>query len=473
MLAGENGIITQAVQAKLNTEIGKLDEKIKVYEMRNLENANTILADNKIVQEIYVQDTGRELWIVKDLDSLDYDKRTGSKGKKFDENIKSINNVFELDDVYFIDRTDNTLYYVSKNKLYNLNGKNDVLNFRYNVVEANVDDWEISEKNGFLYLEKYVGNETEVVIPNFYNGKRVKGIGIFNIKRAWNFKVFENASNIEEITISPGIEKLGGNCFFGVNKVEEIEVPETVETIGGSCFYDCSKLMKVNIPKRVSSIGGSTFNGTGNLKEINLDKENQNFIMEDKVLYDKDKKRLIRCLPSCPIENYTISSSVTSMEKNVFINCNNLKKVYVPSSIKSLPDSTFFNCQNLSEVTLEEGITGIGQTSFYQCKSLKNIVLPQSVTSFRYGPFKGASLDKLVIPSSVSSLPNDMVSYCPLTEGLYIETENSEAFSVSRLSLNSVGKNAKVYVKNEEIKNKINETTGFSLDRIIIYSGNE
>lgn len=125
MLAGENGIITQAAQAKLNTEIGELDEKIKVYEMQNLENANTILADNKIVQGIYVQDTGRELWIVKDLESLDYDKRTGSKGKKIDENIKSINNVFELDDVYFIDKTDNSLYYVSKNKLYNLNGKNE------------------------------------------------------------------------------------------------------------------------------------------------------------------------------------------------------------------------------------------------------------------------------------------------------------------------------------------------------------
>ena len=473
MLAGENGIITQAVQAKLNTEIGKLDEKIKVYEMQNLENANTILADNKIVQGIYVQDTGRELWIVKDLDSLDYDKRTGSKGKKFDENIKSINNVFELDDVYFIDRTDNSLYYVSKNKLYNLNGKNDVLNFRYNVVEANVDDWEISEKNGFLYLEKYVGNETEVVIPNFYNGKRVKGIGIFNIGRAWNFNVFGNANNIEKITISPGIEELGKNCFLGVNKVQEIDVPETVEIIGGSCFYDCSNLKKVNIPKRVRSIGGATFNGTSKLTEINLDKENQEFIMEDKVLYDKAKTRLIRCLPSCPIEEYTISSSVTSMEKNVFINCNNLKKVHVPASIIALPDSTFTNCQNLSDVTLEEGITSIGQTSFYHCKSLKRIVLPQSVTSFRYGPFNGASLEKFVVPSGVTNLPGDMVSFCPLTEGLYIETENSEAFSVSRLSLNSVGKNTKVYVKNEEIKNKINETTGFSLDRIIIYSGNE
>ena len=430
MLAGENGIITQAAKAKLNTEIGELDEKIKVYEMQNLENANTILADNKIVQGIYVQDTGRELWIVKDLESLDYDKRTGSKGKKFDENIKNINNVFVLDDVYFIDRTDNSLYYVSKNKLYNLNGKNDVLNFRYNVVEANVDDWEISEKNGDLYLEKYVGNETEVVIPNFYDGRRVKGVGIFNIKRAWNFNVFENASNIEKITISPGVEKLGGNCFLGINKVVEIKVPETVESMGGYCFYGCSKLSKVNIPKRVNDIGGGAFNYTYDLKEIDLHNENQAYILEDKVLYNKAKTRLIRCLPSCPIENYTIINTVTSMDTNAFYSCKNLKKIHIPSSIKSIPRDAFFKCQNLSEVTLEEGITSIGQTSFSGCKSLKRIDLPQSINSFAYAPFDGTSLEKLIIPSSATSFMGHFVAQCPLTEGLYIETENSEAFSV-------------------------------------------
>ena len=471
MLAGENGIITQAAKAKLNTEIGELDEKIKLYEIEDYTNENS--SDNSIFHGVYVQDTGRELLIVKNLDALNYDKKTGSNGKKFDENIKSINNIFDLDDVYFIDRKDNSLYYVSKNKLYNLNGKNDVLNFRYNVVEANVDDWEISEKNGFLYLEKYVGNETEVVIPNFYNGKRVKGIGIFNIGRAWNFNVFENSSNIEKITISPGIEELGKNCFLGVKKIVNITVPETVEIIGGSCFYDCSNLQTVNIPKRVRSIGGGTFNGTSKLTEINLDKDNQDFIMEDKVLYNKAKTRLIRCLPSCPIEDYTISSTVTSMEKNVFINCNNLKKVHVPASIIALPDSTFTNCQNLSNVTLEEGITSIGQTSFYNCKSLKYIIIPSTVTSFRYGPFNGASLEKIVVPSTVTSLPGDMVSYCPLTEGLYIETENSETFTLSATCLSFIGKNAKVYVKNEEIKNKINEVTGFSKDRIIIYSDND
>ena len=470
MLAGENGIITQAAKAKLNTEIGELDEKIKLYEIEDYTNENS--SDNSIFHGVYVQDTGRELLIVKNLDALNYDKKTGSNGKKFDENIKSINNIFDLDDVYFIDKTDNSLYYISKNKLYNYNGKNDVLNFRYNVVEANIDDWEISEKNGFLYLEKYVGNETEVVIPNFYNGKRVKGIGIFNISRAWNFNVFENASNIEKITISPGIEELGKNCFYGVNKVKNIEVPETVELMGKYCFCECSELEKVNIPKRVYSIGELPFIDTKNLKEINLDKENQEYIMEDKVLFNKAKTRLIRCLPSCPIEEYRISSSVTSLDRDAFCYCNNLKKIHIPSSINEVSRSCFNSCQNLVEAILEEGVTAIGQTAFYHCKSLKKVVLPKTINRFAYGPFNGASLEKIVLPSGVTNLPGDMVSYCPLTEGLYIETENSEAFTMSRTCLSFIGNKVKIYVKTEEIKNKINEATGFSTDRIIIYSGN-
>ena len=103
---------------------------------------------------------------------------------------------------------------------------------------------------------------------------------------------------------------------------------------------------------------------------------------------------------------------------------------------------------------------------------MRATALPKTINRFAYGPFNGASLEKIVLPSGVTNLPGDMVSYCPLTEGLYIETENSEAFTMSRTCLSFIGNKVKIYVKTEEIKNKIIEATGFSTDRIIIYSGN-
>ena len=51
MLAGENGIITQAAKAKLNTEIGELDEKIKLYEIEDDTNENS--SDNSIYCRTY------------------------------------------------------------------------------------------------------------------------------------------------------------------------------------------------------------------------------------------------------------------------------------------------------------------------------------------------------------------------------------------------------------------------------------
>ena len=44
------------------------------------------------------------------------------------------------------------------------------------VEPENINDWEWIEKDGYLLLTSYKGNDTKVVIPNYINGKWVKGI---------------------------------------------------------------------------------------------------------------------------------------------------------------------------------------------------------------------------------------------------------------------------------------------------------
>lgn len=89
---------------------------------------------------------------------------------------------------------------------------------------------------------------------------------------------------ITAVLLPAALEKIGNYAFYGA-ELMTIELPTSVTTIGMGAFYG-TKLVSIRVPSAVSSIGYDAFK-INTLSSIEIDSENQNYTVDDNVLYDK------------------------------------------------------------------------------------------------------------------------------------------------------------------------------------------
>ncbi len=132
-------------------------------------------------------------------------------------------------------------------------------------------EYSLLRQNGeYVYEVKSRGSaaDTEIVIPSFYNGKKVTSIGY---KAFSTFDVDDSLKNlppITKITLPNTITSIKSRAFEGCDKVENIIIPDTVTFIGTEAFNCCVKLSSIVIPDGVTSIGDYAFNYCSNLTSI-------------------------------------------------------------------------------------------------------------------------------------------------------------------------------------------------------------
>ena len=102
---------------------------------------------------------------------------------------------------------------------------------------------------------------------------------------------FRDCYNLNNVTISEGIETIGkeafqwcsnavfgtlpssirvisGNAFWDCDRIEKLVIPEGVQTLGDAAFGACSGLQKVTLPNTLISIGERAFESCSNLTTV-------------------------------------------------------------------------------------------------------------------------------------------------------------------------------------------------------------
>ena len=278
-----------------------------------------------------------------------------------------------------------------------------------------IGTWDISKDDGTSKVTATLYSDGRFVISGtgemkdysgsnnspYYNYKEsIKTVEIQNEVTSIGNYAFENCKSLTSIEISSNVTIIGDDAFAYCTNLTSIEIPSSVTSIGSSAFLDCTNLTSIEIPSSVTSVGYYAFSECTSLNSINVDKSNQKYSSEDGILFDKDKKELIRYPTGKKEKEYNIPSSVTSIGDYAFDNCTSLTRIEIPSSVTSIGREAFEKCERLTSIEIPSSVTSIGWNAFAYCTSLTDIEI-QSIGAFKYNyVFYGAKLTMEVATGS-------------------------------------------------------------------------
>lgn len=195
-------------------------------------------------------------------------------------------------------------------------------------------------------------------------------------------------SLVTSLTFSDGIVSISDKYLYAYYHSKSVNIPKSVIYISPETYY-------------MPNVGGSGYKDETRhdysdgyqflFNDItwNVDENNTVYSSIDGVLYDKDKKTLLRC-PKGKEGVFVVPDGVEKIDKCAFYHCFLLTEVQLPASVKVLGEryryrytdswrGVFTYCYSLEKVNIPEGVERIEGMAFRNCINLKVITMPNSL----------------------------------------------------------------------------------------------
>ena len=178
-------------------------------------------------------------------------------------------------------------------------------------VRAADGDWEYAEIDGGLQLTAYLGNETELTLPDALAGQPVIEIGPGCFRE----------SDLTEVTIPHGIRAIGEEAFYGCASLKKVNLGGSVNVIGDRAFANTG-LIKMDIPGCVRTIGDEAFSGCKSLYNIVIEEGVEDWGMDIGTGFGSGSVQM--------------EEGVEYIGQQAFFDCVNLTKMWIPKSVKEI-----------------------------------------------------------------------------------------------------------------------------------------
>ena len=338
------------------------------------------------------------------------------------------------------------------------------------------DRLEFTRNSDGSYTVTGIGKETEteIYIPNSYQGSPVTAIG----ERA-----FYGNDDITHIYLNGGVTSIGESAFDGCTSLSYVQISNSVTKIEDRAFFGTA-LTSVSIPDTVTWIDAQAFGNCLKLTSLTTPRTNTAYQTIDGDLYNKEGTVLIQYAVGKSAKTFSIPVGVETVESTAFFRAYQLEKIAIPASVKviedgafrylvmslveisvddsntvyrsrngdlytadgttllqyaagktnktftlpddvrTIADGAFHRAVELEEVTFSASLTSIGEGAFVGCRSLVRAVLPAALESIGENAFSGCtSLKEVTISASVESIGVNAFNGCTsLTSVTFEET---------------------------------------------------
>gem|GEM_PF-619542 len=148
-----------------------------------------------------------------------------------------------------------------------------------------------------------------------------------------------------------------------------------------------------------------------------------NFLsVEDGVLFDKHKTKLIR-YPCEKTGSYTVPPSVKVLGNNSFYRSDNLTSLILPDGLTTVEDLALYFCQKLQTVYIPSSLTSIGRC-FLGNSKVEDVKIPEGVTELSYEFLeKCSALKTLELPASLTRAKDDFCRDCTALQSVTCKAE--------------------------------------------------
>lgn len=178
-------------------------------------------------------------------------------------------------------------------------------------------------------------------------------------------------------TIKDGVKVLKTYSFGYKTNLVNVTFPDSLNTIESHTFNGCRNITSFSLGANIKSLTGLSFYGVSTY-DITIDPNNENYIIEDNMLFTKSKKTLL----------------------DVF---ENREKVVIPEGVQIIESYAFHSNNKLTEVTIPDTVTTIN-ISFNYCYALKKLEIPSSVKTIHKLCFDNSSINEIIIDNYTDSI---------------------------------------------------------------------
>ena len=273
-----------------------------------------------------------------------------------------------------------------------------------------------------VQILSYIGSDTDVVIPDRIDNKKVTSIADSAFRE----------KSITSVVFGQYVESIGNYAFYGCQSLSKLDFSKSsVKTIGSYAFVMDKSITTLEFPDSLESIGNYAFScyryGTygsyvvNSLKSVKFGSGLKT--IGQYAFYENQKLETIE---------FT-GNSLTSIENNAFHDCLALKEVNLTGNNAVIGDYAFYNNDALQKITLS-GVKTIGSYAFGYGDSLKNVSLGEGLVSVKNNAFQNCfNLETANFSDSLTTISNYAFDNCrKLTEidiPSKVETLSGYAFS--------------------------------------------
>lgn len=284
-------------------------------------------------------------------------------------------------------------------------------------------DYEYQLVDDGVKITKYIGEKTEIVIPDTLEDKAVVAIGEY---------AFSSCYSLNRIEILPTVTTIADGAFSSYSGLKIYgQVGSAAQVYAyryGLVFIDINGQKSGDFYYEDYSNehgqGVRIISYDGEAKDLQLNTlEGKNILAIGKYAFKKNTA----------LEKLTIGSQVRVIESYAFYDCATLKEmnlsegiaeiqfsafshtgletVALPNSVKRMDDGAFSSCESLKRITIGMGITIIPDRFLDYCIALESVEFKGAITEIRSSAFANCiNLRQIKIPESVTAM-GDSVFY--------------------------------------------------------------
>ena len=199
--------------------------------------------------------------------------------------------------------------------------------------------------------------------------------------------------DVEQVTVPEGVTALSSGAFADCAALKQISLPASLTLIGNEAFRGCAALEEFTVPAGVTAIGDGCFLNCTGMKRYAVAPGNVTYTVDQGVLYDNSRKRLIWYPTASEMTSYTMPYGPNGINDHAIENVVNLESFDASTAqdVQAIGDYVFAGCKKLKSVKFTENFTRFGAHAFEGASALSDFKFTAVMTVFGEYAFAGCT----------------------------------------------------------------------------------